>query len=115
MDYEAALKELDYRIKAGKKMIDTGAALERLMNNRDFKEVILEGYFREEAIRLVSAKADVAFQSEASQASIIKQIDAIGCVQDYLRLLQRYAAQAEKEVADHEETREEILAEGDEV
>lgn len=114
MNYDAALKELDYRIKEGKKMVELGSALERLLNNRDFKRVILEGYFREEAVRLVSAKADVACQSGASQASILKQIDAIGCVQDYLRLIQHHASQAEKEVADHEETREEILAEGDE-
>lgn len=114
MNYDAALKELDYRIKEGKKTIEMGAALERLLNNRDFKKVFVEGYFREEAIRLVSIKADVACQSEASQASILKQIDAIGCVQDYLRLIQIQTSQAEKEVADSEQTREEILAEGDE-
>lgn len=114
MNTSDELKALDDRIKECKKTVALGQSLERLLNNRDFKAVILEGYFREEAIRLVSAKGDPNLQSPEIQASIIRQIDAIGSVQDFLRLISSQADQAIKMIEDAEALREEILAEENE-
>lgn len=114
MNSDAAIKELDHRIKESKRTIDLGQSLDRLLNNRDFKKIIIDGYLREEAIRLVNVKQEPQVQSQAAQDSIIRQIDAIGCFHDYLREVSRQADQALKSLEDSEQMREEILAEGDE-
>jgi len=114
MNTDAAIKELDHRIKESKKTLDLGQSLERLRNNRDFKRVVLEGYFCEEAIRLVSLKQEPQVQSKDSQESIVRQIDAIGTFQGFLREIDRQTDQAVKTIEDCEQMREEILAEGDE-
>lgn len=89
--------------------------LERLTKNRDFKAVVLHGYFEEEAQRLVHLKAVPAMQTPEHQADIIKQIDAIGAVRNYFNTVMHFGIQSEKEITSLEETREEILAgEGEE-
>ena len=37
--------------------IERGIALERLRVNKDFKSIVLDGYFKDEAVRLVHLKA----------------------------------------------------------
>lgn len=87
-------------------------ALNRLVENRDFKKVIKEGYLSQEAIRLVHLRADPAFQTPERQAAILGQIDAISHLSAYFRTVGLNAAIAEKAIASDEETREELIAEG---
>ena len=102
------IEQLEHSIQVSKKSVDLGNALERLLRNRDFKAVILEGYLKDEAIRLVHLKADPAMQTSASQASIISQIDAVGAVTSYLREVRRQADQGKKVMLEAEEVLEEL-------
>ena len=106
------LQQLEQSIQQSQKIVDAGICLERLMNNRDFKKVFLEGYFEQEAVRLVHLKADDNMQSEASQNSIDKQMLAIGLVGGYLRTLRHRANMAASALAFNEQTRNELLEEG---
>jgi len=114
MNREELLAEIDLNIQEAKKVVEVGDSLERLRNNRDFKKVIQEGYFRDEAVRLVHLKSDPNFQTPERQQSILLQIDAIGSLDQYFRTLIHTAELAKKAVDAGEEAREEILAEGDE-
>lgn len=105
------LQQLDRSIKAAKGFVENGNALERLRNNKDFKKVVVEGFFEKEAIRLVHLKADPSMQSEASQKSIVSQIDAIGAFSQYLVSVEQFARLGAKSIDDDEATRAEILAE----
>lgn len=111
MNLDDTLKQLDQRVRDEKRTIDLGQSLTRLLNNRDFKKVILDGYLKEEAIRLVSVKQAPNVQSKEAQESILRQIDAIGCFQDYLREVERQVQGAIKSIEDAEELREALLAE----
>ena len=42
---EEVIQQLETNIQQDKKLVELGASLERLRSNRDFKKVILEGYF----------------------------------------------------------------------
>ena len=53
-----AINAIERDIKEARKHVELGDSLERLLNNRDFKKVIVEGYFEKEAARLVHLKAD---------------------------------------------------------
>lgn len=103
--------ELEQNIKEARKIVDLSDSLLRLGSNRDFKKIILEGYFEREAVRLVHLKADPAMQTPDKQASIVAQIDAIGALSTYFRTLDFNARQARKAIAADEQTIEELAAE----
>lgn len=105
------LETLELNIKAAKKSVDLMKSVERLTKNRDFKAVILEGLFEQEAIRLVTLKGDPSMQSAEDQEAILKQMDAIGGLRSYLTATMQMGRMAEKAIKEDEETREEMLAE----
>lgn len=109
-----AIQEIELSIREAQKIVDLGAAVERLANNRDFKKVVSETYFEREAIRLVHLKANPAMQTAEHQAAIEKEMSAIGAFHQYLRNLQVQAEMAKRAIADGESLREEIIAESNE-
>ena len=107
----AELQQLESNIKLAQKIVDMGDALDRLRNNRDFKKVIGEGYFEQEAIRLVHLMSDGNMQSPEIQQSIHKQMIAVGMFREFLETLTTRANMARRAVEADEATRDEILAE----
>lgn len=71
-DYEEAVQELRVTEEQAKYFVDLMESLERLYNNKDFKTVFLDGYFKEEASRLVLLRADNNIQQDEN---VIKSID----------------------------------------
>lgn len=112
---KTAIQEIEESIQESKGVVEFAEALDRLQKNRDFKKVILDGYFREEAIRLVHLKADPAFQTPDRQQSILSQIDAIGALHQYFQTTRFLAAQAAKAIEAAGEVRDELLAEGEDL
>lgn len=108
---DTELQQLERNIKHAQKTVDLGDALDRLRNNRDFKKVIGEAYFNEEAVRLVHLMSDSNMQSPEIQQSIHKQMIAIGVFHDFLNTLSTRADMARRSVAADEATRDELLAE----
>lgn len=109
----AELQQLEKNIKHSQHTVELGAALERLSSNRDFRKVITEGYFKDEAIRLVHLLADGNMQSPESQKSIQNQMLSISGFHDYLNTLKVRADMARRSIAADEATRDEILAEAE--
>ena len=93
------------------KNVELAEATERLFKNKDFKKVIGESYFNEEAVRLVHLMSDSNMQTPELQQSIHKQMIAIGVFHDYLNTLATRAGMARRAVEADEATRDEILAE----
>lgn len=106
---EQQVQHIERDIKASKKIIEVGDALSRLKSNRDFKKVVLDEYFEQEAIRLVHLKSDSNMQSASSQEFILKQMDAVGAFKSYLQLIERNAELARKTLEFNEQMRDEIL------
>ena len=111
MSHTDALQEIESSIKQASEFVDFGNAIERLRSNRDFKKVIMEGYFEKEAIRLVHLKADSAMQSNLNQTDIVKQMDAIGALNQFFLTKGQIARMAARSIESDEQTREELLAE----
>lgn len=106
------VKQVEHSIQRGKEAVELASTLDALLVNSYFKKVILEGYFEQEAIRLVHLKSDPAMESAASQASILKQMDAIGSLKQYFTTVQHQGSLAQKAIEFDEATREELLAGG---
>lgn len=105
------IQAIEANIKQAKELAEFGTVLARLRNSKDYKKIIVEGYFEKEAVRLVHLKSDPNMQSAASQESIIKQMDAIGALNQYLQVVE-YRANAALSALDADEaTLTELLTE----
>jgi hypothetical protein len=111
MSNKENLAALDRNIEASKEFVALGAALIRLYANKDFRSVILSGYFEKEAVRLVHLKSAPQMQTPDRQVAIIRDIDSIGALHQYLALVDSNAATAERNIEADELTREDILRE----
>ncbi len=105
------LLQVELSIEANKKLIQLSNALERLLYNPDFNKVVMDGYFTDEAVRLVHQKAEPHAQNELIQKRILLQLDAIGLFKQYLNTLQESADMAHKFLASEEATRDELTRE----
>jgi len=108
---EQQLEQIEIGIEAAKAQVNKMEALLRLIDNKDFKTVIDEGYFKEEAARVVILKADPEMQEAKYQDQLDKSIIAIGHLRQYLRTVMQMGRMAERSIKDDEQTREELLAE----
>lgn len=112
MNNETTLNQLDRDAKAIKPSMELGVALDKLRSNRDFNKLIVEGYLKDEAVRLVHLKADPNMQSAESQTSIDRDIAAIGVLNQFFIITEQRARIAGKQMHDIEEMRAELLAQG---
>ncbi len=81
----------------------------KLMDSPYFKDVVEEGYFKEEAARLVMAKS--APLDDKQMKLIDNMIYGVGAFQNYLHGIMRRGAGADDAIADQESERESILQE----
>lgn len=109
------IKQLELSIEEAKEMIALGDAIEKLYKNTYFKKVILEGYFKDEAIRLVMAKSNpmllqgnAVMKSDDIQRDLDRGIFGIGFLQQYLFTRLKFAEQAKKALSDSELMLEEL-------
>lgn len=108
MDHQ--IEEVELSNQTAKKMIELGNALQRLEKNRDFKRLFVEGYLREEAIRLVHIRGDHNMQDEVSQKIITQLMDGITGLTHYCNRVRHEAHLAEKAVEENDRLLEELRA-----
>ena len=103
------LEQVQIQIETAEKIRKLRDNCVKLMDNIYFKDVIEEAYFKEEAARLVMAKS--APLPEASLQVIDHMQYGIGALKNFLQELIRRGAEMDQAIGEHEETRQEILAE----
>ena len=103
------LEQVEIQIDAAQRMREWRDNCVKLMDSKYFKEVIDEGYFKEEAARLVMAKSS---NLNADQMKLIDNMQyGIGALANFLESVMRRGAEMDTALGEHEQTRE-ILAEG---
>ena len=112
MSNQTELNQVERDIKAYKAQSDLGNALEKLKSNRDFQKLVMDGYLKDEAVRLVHLKADPNMQEADQQAGIDRDLMSIAVLGQYFVTVGQRAAIAGKQLTDAEELRTELLAEG---
>ena len=111
MHKDSQLEEIELSIEEAKKSIERMDALNRLRTNRDFKMLIEDGYLQEEASRVVLAKAEPGLQGAEQQLMLDNMIIAIGYYRQYLNKVYQFGNTAQRAMSEHENTRDEIMAE----
>ena len=104
------VEEIQIEIDFAKEMIAMRNACRQLHENKHFKEVILEGYFKTEAARLVMAKSNPNLE-EAQQRGVDIMIGGIGALAQFFDMIERRGSQAEEGLRELEDTQDEIAQE----
>ena len=110
MTQEEQLDSLEFSMDEAKHFISVKNSMLKLQNNRDFKKVITEYYFKEEAARLVMAKSSNL--TEEQQMVIDKMIYGIGSLAKFFDSVLSRGVQSEQQLADDEETKALLIQEG---
>jgi hypothetical protein len=105
------IEQIEVSMEAAKARVDMAKALDELHRNRNFKKVILEGYFEKEAQRLVMLKSDPQMSDAEHQKAVDEAIIGVGQLGQYFRTVFQLASMAERALAEDEQTREELLSE----
>ena len=99
------VEALEVQIDQARAAVNLKDDLIALQKNKAFNNIINEGYFRNEAIRLVGAKADPALQDEVQQKALDRSIIGIGELNMYFHkiisignMMERTITEAEKEM-----------------
>jgi hypothetical protein len=108
------LENLNVSIEEAEKYVSRMNNVLNLTKNKDFIELIEKGYFEREASRLVLLKADPNMQKEEDQVAIIKSIDAIGYLRQYLRNTIAIGRMMEKSLVEDQKTKVELMLEENE-
>lgn len=107
------LQMIELSIQEAEKNVEKAKRLQKLLSNRDFKEVILDGYFEKEAARLASALGDPTLAAHRSE--IISSIDGIGRLQAYFRTVEQIGKMSTQAITEGREALDEIRANGGDV
>lgn len=108
---EFDLEQVEVSLTEANEAIEMRNALLRLSENEDFKKIIHQKYFKDEASRLVLLRASPAFSTKEDQEALLKSIDAIGEFRMFLNTIDQVGKQMIKSKEDLENTREEMLQE----
>lgn len=104
------IQELELTIEAAREIVERGNMATRLADNPDFKKIIMEGFFRDEAARLVHLVSDPSLP-EGDRSHIQNAIQGIGYLKRYLSTMVQMGVNAEREINESRETLEEIRSE----
>ena len=103
------LEQVDIQIDMANKLRKMRDNCVKLTASKTWKDIIDDGYFKEEAARLVMAKS--AALNPEQMKLIDNMIFGIGALANYIESVMRRGAEMDQAIGEHEETREEILAE----
>ena len=103
------LEQVEIQIDMAQKLRKMRDNCVKLTASEPWKDIIGEGYFKEEAARLVMAKSS---HLTPEQMQLIDNMQyGIGALANYIESVMRRGAEMDQAIGEHEETRDEILAE----
>ena len=103
------LEQVEIQIDMAQKLRKLRDNCVKLTASEPWKDVIDTGYFKEEAARLVMAKSS---NLSSEQMELIDRMQyGVGALANFIESVMRRGAEMDQALNEHEETREEILAE----
>ena len=111
-EIENQIEQIEVGMLQAKDAVNRMHAFQKLLTNENFKSIVEEGYFKEEASRLVLLKSDPQMSSDENQKAIDNAIIGIGQLRQYFQTTMQLGRMAEKALIDDEQAHEELLREG---
>lgn len=110
---ENLVQALENHLSATKEKVDQANLARKLAGNRDFRKLILEGFCRDDAARLVAESADPVLDVQ-QRADALAMAQAGGHLKRYLSMMIQQGMTAEREIGEIELELEEARAEAGE-
>lgn len=104
------IHEIELSIEEARKHVEIGRMAEKLASNREFKKIVLEGYFEKEAARLAQIYSDPMLPPDAREG-VQRDLCGVGAFKRYLQHLVRIGTIAEQEIREQTDVLEELRAE----
>lgn len=111
MNVENQMKQIDISITVAREAIAKRDQLNRLLNNKDFQDIIEQGYFKDQASEYVLLKADPSMQESDKQRSLDNGIIGVGELRQFFISILQQGNMSEKAIEDDMATRDELLEE----
>jgi hypothetical protein len=106
------INQLEQQLKNAKLLVERRTKALRLAENREFRELILEGFCRDDAARFAQQIGDPALDKK-QQEDAASMAAASGHLLRYLRVITQQGDVVEREIVDLEEAIEEMRAAGE--
>lgn len=103
------IQDLEQGIKDAEELLERRTMALKLSANREFRKLFTDGYFLEEAARLVQLSADPALSLE-QRADALAMAQATGHMKRYLSMCVQMGAVAERELPDMHDALAELRA-----
>lgn len=100
---EEDIHEVEISIENAKKLVARKKLVLALENNKAFQELVLKGYFEQEAVRLTHLMSDPSLAPE-HQPKVYQDLMSIGGFKRYLHTIVMMGTMAENQIAADEET-----------
>jgi hypothetical protein len=103
MSEQHEIDEIEVTIEVLKGAVENRNRLHRLLENKDFQGLILEGYIKSESVRLTKTLGDSSIRANTRAFdSTIDELKAIGLLDNHLRALELLGNQAEDSLTGYE-------------
>ena len=89
------MNELELQLEEAKLQASKRDSLLKLYKNKQFKEIILEGYFKEEPAKLAIARPNIM---STEQVHVDDAFKAIGLLNQFFRIIERNGAVADAQI-----------------
>ena len=104
------LKEINDRINYLKQQIELGKALTRLHENEDFKKLILQDFFKEEANRIFELLTAPSTLKRDVIQNLNDKLGAQRILKTYFSVKEQNAASAIEQIEEEEKYKKELLS-----
>ena len=111
MNLEQVEQDIEISIEAARGAVERKNMLDRLFVNPDFKAIFEDGYFKDEAARLVGLLTDPEFSAVDRQTEIRNDMLGISATRQYLMNVHRLGKNLELQIAASERELEGLRAE----
>lgn len=106
------IERIEISLEYAKKQVAIADRLLKLSDNRDFKEIILNGYCKEEAARLTGLLGDP--NTSLDQNGVMDDLKSIAAFQRYLRRIIEFGEMMRKDIITHESVMDQMRQESEE-
>lgn len=108
---EADIQDLEASIEDSTAKVEKYRALQRLTQNKDFKDLIDVGYFKDYALHLVEVRVNAIAEQ---RDHIDMQLDAVSNLNEYFRIIRVAGRQAETSLVSSREELDMAMSEMEE-
>jgi hypothetical protein len=109
MTPQSELEEIQLSIQAARDLVEKRDALITLSKNEQFKKMILEGYLKNEAVRLAQISGEYAHREYRGE--IMGMITGISYFNQWIEQVLREGDNAEEAIREHEQAMQDVLEE----